>query len=88
MIRERHYNESRKRQIQQEVKQVRKGSNLMVASLVAVKADLKESDSVAWTAVTMAVVMAERWVVEKALLLVVWWAVARVGLGMEQRMER
>ena len=28
----------------------------------------------------MVVEMAERWVVEKALLLVVWWAVVRVGL--------
>ena len=29
----------------------------------------------------MAVVMVERWVVEKAPLLVAWWAVARVDLG-------
>ena len=36
---------------------------------------------VAWSAVPMVVVMAERWVVEKALLLVVWWAAVMVDLG-------
>ena len=31
----------------------------------------------------MVVVMAERWVVEKVPLLVVWWAVVRVVLGIK-----